>query len=1170
MTARRRARTEEGSALILALVFVTVIGMLIGFVLAYVETSYKYAAVTRANRGELYAADGTVERAIARVQAGGPCGDYPPPQAPPAQAAPTQINGVKVDVTCEPAPRPPPPPVEPAPSPPQAILTLGTSPVEGLHVAGTSPVGVRGDVFSHAGVEATTPLTVQGDLAAVGDCTGSITAAKLRCSNKPDKADPASAADPGYLSDLPVVPAHRVIPACPDDRWLVTFQPGYYDDAVALSGLSAGACPGRVLWFTPGVYYFDFNFSSTGSTCDSDANLCTWHIDDAAVNVVGGNPRGWDPVPGPLSERPIIDLPGGCRNDDDGVQLVFGGQSRVAQTAGKVDLCPRPGRALPPITLYGLKGGVANAATVTQRTTTASSGNPGFLTPDNARDVDERPARRTSDAALSALPPPPPLVPPPPPPGPPPSLMLAGFSGVPDGSRVGSVTLRVAHRETGEVGGLKATVTAAGSPVAGSPFTVTPCPDPTSTAYCEQVLNLGRLPAEKLPKISVTYEASPAAAPLLITDPPKVGTESLDGIVLDVGYTAPTLEKLDGCLTGPYDPASPGSCAVLKTSGAQSGLAIGGTVYAPTAAVDLNLAGVKASVLNRGIITASLRLTVAADPAYLGPVVALPDVHPKRAILSLRQSGEGIAQTTGSGRTLVRGDVFSQTDVANQSTAPLTVQGTVAAVGACTGVIEVQVPPAPQGASTPPPKRCQNVGSAPPRAAGADPVYPAAVDVVPARQAVPATCKPVVALKPGYYDDAVALSQLTNGGCPGAVIWLKPGPYYFDFNFAGTGPTCDADPTLCTWTISDPNVNVVGGTVPKKADGSAVWDETSTQRPHVDIPGGCRASGDPNDIPGVQLIFGGQSRVAQTAGNVELCPFRESHLAPAIPLYGLARGEAHEQARSFPATTTDANVGFANPANAHRINEEPTRLTADVTAAALAAGSISLRGFAPTVPEGSRFASASLRIAHRETALTGVQTVTVVGSDGTPLTATPIQACASFCEERIPLPGITSLAQLTGIRATYQVTLSGLGPVTENLDGIELEVRSTPPSFEALSGCLVAEGGCALVKTSGAATKLVLNGTVYTPTTALDLDLTGVSSPIVNDGVIAGSTRLTIHPSACYSGPAISHLDAQFPSDPPEAGVVFTACIRGTPVLRARVIFGPPAAARVESWSVLH
>ncbi len=98
----------------------------------------------------------------------------------------------------------------------------------------------------------------------------------------------------------------------------------------------------------------------------------------------------------------------------------------------------------------------------------------------------------------------------------------------------------------------------------------------------------------------------------------------------------------------------------------------------------------------------------------------------------------------------------------------------------------------------------------------------------------------------------------------------------------------------------------------------------------------------------------------------------------------------------------------------------------------------------------------------------------------------------------------------------------------------------------------------------------MLNGTVYGPTAALDLELSGVSSPVVNDGVIAGSTRLTIHPSACYTGPAISHLDAQFPSNPPEAGEVFTACIRGTPVLRRRVTFSPsPVKAKVESWTVL-
>lgn len=1180
MSSQRNKRGEKGSALVLALVFITVIGLLIGAVLTLVETSLKYSAVARSGRGELYAADGAMEAAIARKAGGGPCGD-----------STTTLNGVKVDVTCEPAPRPPPPPPELAPSPAHAILTLGP---QGLQqAAGSEPVGVRGDVFSHSVVAngSTSDLTVQGDVAAVGDCSGKITAMSVRCSNRPAgdpaPADPASGADPAYPSDLSAVPAPQLVPNCSASSWLVKLAPGYYDEAGALSRLTAGAdpgCAGKVIWFQPGVYYFNFNFSSTGPTCDQVPTLCTWLINDPDVNVVGGEPLDWDPG---LSDRPTINLPGGCLREEKGVQLVFGGQSRLEQKAGKVELCPRTTQALPPATVYGLKQGEALERTVTNKPTTVS-GTTGFLTPENARAVDEKPVRLTSDATLTVPPatPPLPLAPPPPPPPPPASLTVGGFGGtpiVPLGSRVAEVKLRVVHRETGDLGDLKAKVSTADGQVAGSPFTVPRCAASDPSGYCDFPIVLKGVSPSLMSSLSVTYEVSPAAPatidPLTGAGTSKVGTESLDGIVLDVKFTPPALEALRGCLVRPYGPAPATGCALFKTSGDRSLLAVGGTVYAPTAAVDLDLVRASAPVLTRGIITSSLRLKVTAG--YLGPVVALPEIDTKRALLALGNPGDGVVQTAESGKTLIRGDVFSQSVVANQSTtASLAVQGTVAAVGACTGTIDVKAPP-----NTPKPKRCQNNADGPVAPTeGTDPLYPAAVETAPALPVgglPPCAGKQVVQLKPGYYDDAVALSGLTTGGlCKGKVVWLQPGVYYFNFNFAGTGPTCAADPSLCTWKIDDAALDVVGGAIPKNADGTPVWDAGGGVRPT--IPGGC------SNESGVQLIFGGQSRLHQLAGDVELCPYRKSKLAPAIPLYGLARGTPNEQARSFPPTA-NSTVNFSNPTNAYRINEQPSPKTADATSPAPAtSGTITMSGFGP-VPDGkdSRSVSASLRIAHREAALTGVQTVTVVDSSGAPLASELVPLCTTteFCEQRIPLPSITAADQLVGITATYQVTLTGLAPVTANLDGIELEVRSTPPSFEALSGCHLASPRCALLKSEGAESKLVLGGTVYAPTATLDLDLQKLSSPIVDDGLIAGSVRLNIKPAACYTGPAISHLDAQFPSDapgPPEAGEVFTACIGGNPVLRARVSFpappqtaSPPAQSppaeppKVESWSVL-
>ena len=53
--------------------------------------------------------------------------------------------------------------------------------------------------------------------------------------------------------------------ACPAGN-VVTFNPGTYTDADALTNLMNGTtCPGRVFWFKPGAYYFNFTNTASGS-----------------------------------------------------------------------------------------------------------------------------------------------------------------------------------------------------------------------------------------------------------------------------------------------------------------------------------------------------------------------------------------------------------------------------------------------------------------------------------------------------------------------------------------------------------------------------------------------------------------------------------------------------------------------------------------------------------------------------------------------------------------------------------------------------------------------------------------------------------------------------------------------------------------------------------------
>jgi hypothetical protein len=114
-----------------------------------------------------------------------------------------------------------------------------------------------------------------------------------------------------------------------------------------------------------------------------------------------------------------------------------------------------------------------------------------------------------------------------------------------------------------------------------------------------------------------------------------------------------------------------------------------------------------------------------------------------------------------------------------------------------------------------------------------------------------------LALLPGSYTDATALSALTNGGCPGLVLHLLPGNFYFGFTQTGAA---------AKWLISDSTVDVIGGT--PKGWTAGAW----SSRPVLPTLGACRTGYDPAPSSGVTLVFGAQSQLAVTAShNVELC-----------------------------------------------------------------------------------------------------------------------------------------------------------------------------------------------------------------------------------------------------------------------------------------------------------
>ncbi len=115
------------------------------------------------------------------------------------------------------------------------------------------------------------------------------------------------------------------------------------------------------------------------------------------------------------------------------------------------------------------------------------------------------------------------------------------------------------------------------------------------------------------------------AAEVAVTYTPPAATERLDGIELDLVYRAPGVRPLDGCVAD-LDPAK--ACALVRVAPAAGDtvtrFVVQGTVYAPTAPLDIAMAGLREQVLTRGLVARTIRLGLKAAAGYSRPLMGVP------------------------------------------------------------------------------------------------------------------------------------------------------------------------------------------------------------------------------------------------------------------------------------------------------------------------------------------------------------------------------------------------------------------------------------------------------------------------------------------------------------------------------------------------------------------
>jgi hypothetical protein len=697
--ARRRLNPADdtGATLVFALILITVVAVAIGALLSFGDTSVRTTVALRDQAAGIYGSDGAAQAAITALRRS-PFNNntssltYPQcfgttdtMQLPNFYPGTTNNPASSATVTCTADPNSGADgglvEINPDNKPGNAILTVGTNAAEdGLNIKALNnsfPFLVHGSVVSSSNIRVTNgSLKSNVAVYAHTGCSGTIV------SIPPPDCAAGTVDDPGYSSEaVGVVPAYRTVPTsvaanCPGG--VMTFLPGYYDDAQALSSLMDGTgsnpCKHSVWWFTPGTYYFDFHNSSNPLLSGSDV----WTIKDG--QLIAGTPVDINGVPVARPANPST-VPGACQNPirddtpDKGVQFIFGGDSQF-QVTGTADaeLCANYHAHDKMIAVYGMTGGSDTSTTTTLKPATVSSADAvyaGTVTAANLATVGGAGATWTKTTATTET-------------G---AFTLGGYASptIPAGSVLTAATLRVVYQNSAGASGDNRTVvlTPAGGTAVSSTLPAT-SGNGTQTALVTLPLyggagSLANAVHNGFTGASLKYTAKLGHS----------GTETIDAIQLDLTYSPPAFRDENiaipggNCLASTYTGGSAGQCAVLSTPTNYRGhFYIQGTTYTPHAVIDLTLNNITSQVLRFGVVARALWVKETGSISYSGPVIEVPDnstgYGPGGTVVYLNvylcQAASTCSAATGKLGLRARVLVYDPTSVPNPPARQITIQ----------------------------------------------------------------------------------------------------------------------------------------------------------------------------------------------------------------------------------------------------------------------------------------------------------------------------------------------------------------------------------------------------------------------------------------------------------------------------------------------------------------
>lgn len=611
---RRWKGDDAGAALPLVLILVTVIAVVLGALLSFADTSVRTTVNLRDQAASAYTADGALQAGINAIRNGkftGAAGEHcfgasdtltlPNFGGTGSAAVSCTADPAKVQIQC--------PSLSVCNRPGNAILTLGTGGEDGLNIQ--QPTGssfrVHGVVYSNSNIRVVNgSLDTNTAVYARGACAGTIRSAPAASCGY---GGSSLGADPGYAPALTSVPPRQSLPPCTKAGSLVTFQPGFYDDAAGLSAMmsSSSKCKDSTFWFTPGTYYFDFRNSAAIRPPSLAAGPDEWTVDNGYL--VAGTPVDGS---GRIIAKPPVpaQIPGACDNPIDdakavGVQFVFGGDSRLAVKAGQVEICGTYSAERPPVAVYGLTSGAETPVTTTLAPASVTGDFTGGTTASLSK-VDKSGATWVAPGKTGGTA----------------TLTATGFTPAaapPAGTILTSAKVRVVH--SNDQGASKDAHTAQFTPSGSSPIPLSLSSPNDGTAASDEFDVTKQL-------AQAVYDGTFSGGQLSYTvDLKHEGTELVDALQLELTYTPPALRAESGCTQLLY--TSSAACAlVTAVNNSGNRFYVQGTTYAPKAVLDVTLNNATEPIFRFGVIARSLWVKETGSVTFTGAVIEVPDDSP--------------------------------------------------------------------------------------------------------------------------------------------------------------------------------------------------------------------------------------------------------------------------------------------------------------------------------------------------------------------------------------------------------------------------------------------------------------------------------------------------------------------------------------------------------------